>query len=64
MTERPWFFFYLGRLITIFVILQIVRVLETYKTVCLGIRKIIFYICKDGLVRRGRQYCLVRAARC
>jgi hypothetical protein len=64
MTERPWFFFYLGKLIKIFVILQIVRVLETYNTVRLGIQKIIFYICKDGLVRRARRYCLVRTAQC
>jgi len=39
MTEWPWFFFYLGRLIRIFVILQIVCVLETYNRVCLGIQK-------------------------
>jgi hypothetical protein len=36
---------YIGRLIKIVVILQIVRVLETYNRLRLGIQEIIIYIC-------------------
>lgn len=46
MTEWPWFFFYIGRLIKIFVIVQIVRVLETYnvRLVRLVIKNYILYL--------------------